>query len=353
MKAKKQINTVVVTILILVGIFMVVILAAHKIKNPYIHFGKIYDYGNIFSIGIYIGDSPFHLHESKKIVNPVITASDVTDRDASFVADPFLIHANERWYLFFEVMDKKSKQGDLGVAISDDTIKWKYQKIILDEPFHLSYPDVFSDGKDFYMIPETGATKSVRLYKAIDFPFKWKFEKTLLKGLRFVDPTIFKYHDKWWLFVETNPHTAGTLRLYYSDKIRGPWKEHPKSPIINGDANISRSGGRIELINDKLFRVAQDDWPTYGNAIRIFQVDRLTTSEYSEHELYNGSDYGCNGLIIESKNMNTKDELPKWRSEGMHQLDSHQISQNNWIACIDGKSKAKIGSHWVLDIRIP
>ena len=38
--------------------------------------------------------------------------------------------------------------------------------IVLAEPFHLSYPYVFEWQGSHYMIPESGAAKSVRLYRA-------------------------------------------------------------------------------------------------------------------------------------------------------------------------------------------
>ena len=52
----------------------------------------------------------------------------------------------------------------------------------------MSYPQVFKWGDEFYMVPETVAAYEVRLYKALEFPFKWVFVKTLMKGnlLRFV-----------------------------------------------------------------------------------------------------------------------------------------------------------------------
>ena len=298
------------------------------------------------SIGIYVGKDPFHLYETGGIVNPVLTAADVTDVDADFVADPFMIHTNNKWYMFFEVMNKKSGQGDLGLATSVDGITWKYQKIILDELFHLSYPDVFFGEKGFYMIVEAHETKSIRLYKATNFPFEWKFETTLLNGLNFTDPTIFRYENKWWLFTETNPHIAGTLRLYYSDGIYGPWKEHPKSPIVDGDKNISRPGGRVIFYNDKIFRVAQDDWPTYGNQLRVFQIDQLTTSEYIEHEL-------CDKPVLGLENLNVRAKIPHWRSEGVHHLDTHKTAEGNWIACVDGITRTRMYKQWAIKFSIP
>ncbi len=298
------------------------------------------------SIGIYVGKDPFHLYENGGIINPVLTAADVTDVDADFVADPFMIHSNNNWYMFFEVMNHKSGHGDLGLATSTDGIRWKYKKIILDEPFHLSYPLIFLTEDGFYMIPETNEQKSVRVYRATDFPYEWKFDSILIEGLNFTDSTIFTYGNKWWLFSETDPIRDGTLRLYYSDEIHGTWKEHPKSPIVDGDENIARPGGRIIHFNDKIFRVAQDDWPTYGNQLRVFQIDRLTTSEYIEHELYDKP-------VLGLENLNAKAKIPHWCSDGMHQLDAHRTADGNWIACVDGITRTRLYKQQVIKFTIP
>lgn len=340
------------TIIILLGscIYLFFALRSLHINIPLVELKNektLSDRTNIdISIGIYTGKNPFHLYETGKIVNPVLTAASVKDVEADFVADPFMVLENKTWYMFFEVMNKKSGHGDIGLASSIDGIKWQYHKIIMDEPFHLSYPHVFLTENGYYMIPETNAKKAIRLYKATEFPFQWEFESTLMSGLQFTDPTIFKYDSTWWLFAETDPIGDGTLRLYYSDEISGPWKEHPQSPIVDGDENIARPAGRIIFYNENLFRVTQDDWPIYGNKVRIFQIDHLTTADYIEHEL-------CDVPILGSKSLNAKADLPRWRVSGIHHLDAHQIGKENWIACVDGFSRTRLHRQWVFKIPVP
>jgi len=62
-------------------------------------------------------------------INPVLTASDVTDREATFVADPFLFHEGSTWYMFFEVLSNLGEQ--IGLASSSDGLHWTYQQIVL------------------------------------------------------------------------------------------------------------------------------------------------------------------------------------------------------------------------------
>ena len=56
-----------------------------------------------WSIGIYVGDSPLNLVSPEDISNPVLTTEHVTDVSAKTVADPFIIHEDQTWYMFFEV----------------------------------------------------------------------------------------------------------------------------------------------------------------------------------------------------------------------------------------------------------
>ena len=72
----------------------------------------------------------FNVKSPGNITNPVLTAEDVTDVSATFVADPFLLYDNDTWYMFFEVM---SNHGDIGLATSLDGFNWIYKQIVIIE----------------------------------------------------------------------------------------------------------------------------------------------------------------------------------------------------------------------------
>ena len=276
----------------------------------------------VWSIGIYSGASPFDVAPAPNAINPVLTAKDVTDVPARFVADPFMVFENNIWYMFFEVFNENSMDTDIAVATSNDGLSWTYKQIVLDEPFTLSYPYVFKWMDQYYMVPETHKARSVRLYKAIDFRTKWSFVANLINGGFPLDPTIFRYRDRWWMFVESNIVRYDELRLYYADDLTGPWMEHPKSPVICGDANIARPGGRVIVMDDRLFRYTQDCEPNYGNQVRAFEITELTTTTYEEREIEG------NPVLERSRT--------GWNSMGMHHIDPHRIGDKQWIACVDG-----------------
>lgn len=284
-----------------------------------------------WSIGIYSGPNPFNLTYPEGISNPVLTSQDVTDVDALFVADPFMVHKDQTWYLFFEVLNTSTDQGDIGLATSTNGWDWEYQQIILDEPFHISYPYVFKYNSDYYMLPETHCASAVRLYRAIDFPDKWELVKELFPG-RFKDPSLLRYNGKWWLFAQSG---GNNLSLFYADNLEGPWNGHPKSPLVVRDKNISRPGGRMIVFKDNPIRYTQDCYPSYGNQLRAFAIDLLTPTDYQEHEIDGSPVLKASGS--------------GWNQAGMHQLDPHRINEGHWIACVDGYPKRK--KHFIFEWR--
>ena len=272
---------------------------------------------------MYSGSSPLDLQPDGRFPNPVLTRDHVTDVSAGFVADPFLIHADGRWNMFFEVFNRRTWLGEIAVATSKDLASWQYEQVVLTEPFHISYPFVFEWQGAHYMIPETHKTRTIRLYKADVFPYKWSLVHTLMSGKRFADATLFRHDDKWWLFTETSAEMKhDTLRLYYADDLMGAWTEHPASPIVEGDAHSARPGGSVSRDGDRLIRYAQVCVPRYGLSVRAFVISKLTTTEYAE------TPYSSNPILGGSGS--------GWNEAGMHHVNAHRVADGEWIAAVDG-----------------
>ncbi|MTI31901.1 hypothetical protein E1171_13865 [Cytophagales bacterium RKSG123] len=223
--------------------------------------------------------------------------------------------------MFFEVLNKATNQGDIGYAESVDGKMWDYKKIILDEAFHLSYPYVFEWKNESYMIPESFEDLSVRLYKAKNFPAEWEYIGNLLSGYPYVDPSIVRYQDKWWMFVATG---SSVLNLYYSDDLRKGWQPHSLNPIIKNNKNISRPAGRVMVYDDKLFRLTQDGEPIYGFQVFAFEITQLTKEIYKERIV-------SNTPIVTGTGQG-------WNAAGMHHVDPLQIG-NIWMYAVDGRSQ--------------
>jgi hypothetical protein len=276
-----------------------------------------------WSIGIYRGKTPFSYDHPLNRLNPILKAEHVKDINARFVADPFLIKEEGVWYLFFEVFNDETQQGDLAVATSNNSYIWHYQRVILDEPFHLSYPYVFKWEGNFYMIPESSETNSVRLYKATNFPYGWEYIADLIEGRDFIDNSVAYYNEKWWLF--TSQTGNNILRLYYADELSGPWFEHQQSPIVENDAHIARPGGRVLIFEDRIYRFTQDSEPSYGNKMWAFEITEISTTKYSE-------------ILVQEEPI-LKASGSGWNGKAMHQLDPVQVKPELWVAAVDGFGK--------------
>jgi hypothetical protein len=278
----------------------------------------------VWSIGIYSGDSPLGLEPSARVPCPILSRAEVSDVPAAFVADPFMLRTKRAWLLFFEVLNASTGRGEIGLAESADGRRWRYRGIVLREAFHLSYPHVFAWKGRCYMVPETLEAGAVRLYRADSFPGGWRPVATLVRGV-LADPTPFRHARRWWMFGCPRPYEHDTLSLYGAERLKGPWREHPRSPLRIHDPRGARPAGRVTVWKNRLLRFAQDCRPIYGSAVRAFEITRLTPEDYEDRET------GPTPVL----GPGTKGS---WNGTGMHHVDPHRLPRGGWIACVDGRS---------------
>jgi hypothetical protein len=274
---------------------------------------------SVWTLGVYAGESPLALQPLSDVANPVLTGADVTDMKVDTLAHPFLVIKNHRYYVFFTAKDLKSDKGGIGLAESGDGRTWKFRQTVIREPFVLAHPYVFEWQNEYYLIPEAHTQTSVRLYKATTFPDEWKYMGNILEGdSPFISPTLSHYKGLWWLF--TSPSGNETLRLFYASDFRGPWKEHPRSPIVKKDVRTARPAGRPFVIEGALYRLGQDCYPTYGRAVRAFQITDISPTTYAEK-------------MVETPLVQASGK--GWNSNAMHHVDAQQTSTGQWIAVVD------------------
>ena len=156
---------------------------------------------------------------------------------------------------------------------------------VLEEAWHLSYPYVWEENEQIYLLPESADSGKLYRYRAEDFPKKWVRESIFFEGEAY-DPTLLKKDGLYWLFVNQKAHSACSpfdeLFLYYTDDIQNPtWQAHPVNPIVS-DVRCSRPAGRIFEKDGKWFRPAQDSGLRYGHRIQIQEILVLTKEAYQE-----------------------------------------------------------------------
>ncbi len=273
-----------------------------------------------FTVGVRAGTSLADLAALSHAEDSVMTPDMVTDVRCRTLADPFLLRQEGTWFMFMEVVNRARGRGEIGYAISQDGRRWLYQAVVLREPFHLSYPFVFAHQGAIWMIPETAQDRSVRLYRAVDFPTRWRLETQLLEGQRCTDPSVFPHAGLWWMFVSRN--ICEDLLLYYADTLTGPWHAHPASPVVYAQPAKARCAGRPVHLNGALIRFAQDCSDSYGRCVRAFRIDQLDPRHYQESELPESPVLGPSGW--------------GWNAEGMHHIDLHVQPDGSYLAAVDG-----------------
>lgn len=256
------------------------------------------------------------------------TPEPVFDRGAvpGVMADPFAVRRDGLWSLFFELVPPGERRGRIAVAASADGRRWTYGGVVLEERWHLSYPFVLEAGPDVFLVPESADARSVRLYRAHRFPCTWESDAVLLTGRPFRDSSVFTYGGHWWLLTETSARaTNDELRLYMAEDLRGPWREHPRSPVCR-DARYARPAGRPVVVEDRLVRFAQDCSGEYGAAVHAVQITTLTEDDYEERLL--------RPRVLPSATSST------WPARAVHHVDAHRLD-----SCPDGKHHG--GPRWL------
>lgn len=188
---------------------------------------------------------------------------------SEWFADPFLFEWQGHRWLFVERMDKWRLLGSIAVCEILDNQKTTSFKEVLVEPFHLSYPNVFESAGEVYMIPETGANRDIRLYHAVEFPYKWELVKVLYEGKNFVDTSfVLRNLDNHAIL---NSYDWDTRESYYFDfELQNMTLNRlPDNPLMMNE----RNGGNAFVQSDSVFRVLQDCSNQYGSKIMICRVN--------------------------------------------------------------------------------
>lgn len=208
-----------------------------------------------------------------------------------FWADPFIVAQNDNYYIFVEEFIYKTNKAHISVLELDNKGNMISSERIIERPYHMSYPFIFRIDTTYYIIPETSKNKTIELYKCIDFPYKWEFDRNLMENLSAVDTTLFYYNNKWWLFtsLDQTDNISGCsteLFLFFTDDIFSDhWESHPENPIVS-DVRTARPAGKLFIHEGKIYRPSQDCSVRYGKGFRLNQVTKLTDTEYDETMLY-------------------------------------------------------------------
>jgi hypothetical protein len=199
---------------------------------------------------------------------------------AALLADPFGLEEEGRLTVLAEQLSPGHTKGQL-VRIQPDASDAR-PAILLERPFHQSYPFMVEDDGRRYVVPEQSESGALAFYPlepngCLGAP------ASLLQGLDAIDPTFLHHDGRWWLFCARRSAGANrALHLYSADRLLGPYRPHPQNPIVTEPAH-ARPAGRIIRLGPRLLRPAQDCSAGACAAITLCEIDTLTTRTYAEH----------------------------------------------------------------------
>jgi len=237
-------------------------------------------------------------------------------------ADPFPIEIDGDIHIFFEELPYSTNKGRISYTKYPEWFENGRFEIAHEEPFHMSYPYMLKDNGELYCIPETYEANKVNIYQ-VDSPSDWTLESEILTGIEVVDPTIFKYNGKWWMFHTRQPKTNSELYINYSNSLYGDWQEHGQNPV-KIDPLSARPAGEIISYGDELYRPSQYCDTEYGEKIVVNKIVSLTEEEFSE----------TNYCEI------------KTSGAGLYPNGCHTLSSEQNVVCTDGKRRIR-NYHWL------
>lgn len=193
-----------------------------------------------------------------------------------WAADPFVFEYNGEVYIFAELYDYIKRRGTLGYCKLNSKKKVKWKKIISEE-YHLSYPYIYEENGNIYILPESSGCDELYVYKAICFPNKWKKERIIRNHKKYADTTpLIPNNQNLLLSYCLNDKNTYNLELidlfdFNNDKI-----------LEEDYLQMKRPAGKNFYYNEKIIRPAQICKNSYGEGLVFYEYVINQYREYSE-----------------------------------------------------------------------
>lgn len=253
-------------------------------------------------------------------------------RNFAFMADPFGLQRDGTLHLFAEDYAYRERHGRIVHIAIDEAGLASAPQVVLKEAWHLSYPQMIEDSGETYMLPEASKGGGLALYRAVEFPERWERVGDILLDAVPVDATPFRHEGRWWMAYAPGGRKGDAktrLHLAWADRLVGPWTAHPGNPV-RVDRASARPGGTPFRMDGRLVIPVQDNAGTYGAAIRLLEVDLLTTERF---EARPGARIGPPA------------------SAGAYREGLHTLSACGEVTLIDVKKIDRTGRGWLIDLR--
>jgi hypothetical protein len=198
-------------------------------------------------------------------------------------ADPFWLVDEGIARTIFEKYDQGKDHGYImeGEWQEESWIEWPSKGLPSDS--HSSFPYTVYHAGETYCLPERQVEGSLTIWRAtLD---GWVRHCTLLKE-RAIDATLIWFDDLWWvLYSLEGPLRNTCLYVAWAESLEGPWRTHPKNPVVT-NAATARNGGRTFVHRGNVYRFAQDCTRRYGGSCVLIRVSALSRTDYQQEVMW-------------------------------------------------------------------
>lgn len=194
-------------------------------------------------------------------------------RDKYWFADPFVLDVtDDSIFLLVEAMPSDNNKG----IIAKLTIEKKTMTItnvcpILDEPWHLSFPNIIRKDNRIFVYPESASSGKLYLYELLrDSQGKEYLNKvdTLCDDIIWDTDINDLFGQKLLFTAHQNNHY---LDIY---GWNGSIKRYEYSTSLHSDCQNMRLAGALFSLNDKVYIPTQISGYTYGQAVEIQEISK-------------------------------------------------------------------------------
>ncbi|MDP9588976.1 UNVERIFIED_ORG: hypothetical protein J2W19_001522 [Shinella zoogloeoides] len=198
----------------------------------------------------------------------------LADAGDRFYADPFVFHWQDRAFLFVEDYRHAAGKAVISVVPFNAAGIPQSARVVLEEPHHLSYPQVFTRDGAIWMLPEASASGKLTLYRAEAFPDRWRAEAVLAEG-EISDATLLAHDGRLWLFATDRDgfgSTSDTLVVFEAEALAGPWWPHRLNPILIDRRRARPGGAFVRDRAGRIFLPVQDGTLGYGGGLGLSEL---------------------------------------------------------------------------------
>lgn len=188
----------------------------------------------------------------------------------SWLADPFVCESDGHIFIFAEMMRKKSQKGVIAFAEYHSNVSDLVWTKVVEEPFHLSFPNIIQVGNTWYMMPECGDARKIQIYYSKKFPLEWELYSQFDTDDKYVDSVYYQYDIKKGKGVVISYN----LSKQSLDFLNFEGSKYEVIGSVNDNNKCLRPAGQLFVVDDKVIIPTQECSSEYGKSLLFYEIKK-------------------------------------------------------------------------------